>query len=205
MLRGRLVCLVGLAAGALLPRAAAAEEPPPPIEVGLSPHAGMTFGDMCTQDGDVVGCSNGELFAGVQVAPRGRLSHVLSIGAVASVAAGSGAGDGESQTLWRAAGEVRVHPFEATSPDLAFGVDAGIVAAFDHGKQEHSVSHTKPALGALLALDFPIARTLSLGAELRLFSWFFGANTNAQESGLAIYGTQIGLSLGVTGTIRFGD
>lgn len=204
MHRAWLIALIGLAASALPPRAASAEETPPPIEIGLAPHAGMAFGDACSQHGDVSECTNGVLFAGVQVAPRWRLAHLLSIGAVASLATGEGAGD-VSTTWWRAEAEARLHPFEPSSPDLAFGVDAGMIAVFDRGTQARSATHLAPALGASCTLDFAITPAFALGTELRLFSWLFHDDLSPAGDSLALYGTQLGFSLGVTGTIRAGD
>jgi hypothetical protein len=191
-------------AGGVLPQTASAEETPRPFEIGLGPHAGVTFGDMCSGHGDVYGCTNGAVFAGVQLAPRWRLSHAWSIGAIGSGADGSGTMDDASQTWWRAEAEARVHPFELASPDLAFGVDAGMIAVFDRGSDPaRSISHVAPALGAACALDFAITPAFALGGELRVFTWLFADGNEIDTQ--AHYGTQLGLSLAVTGTIRAGD
>jgi hypothetical protein len=183
---------------------ASAEDAPRPIEVGLGALAGMSFGDACYAQGDVVGCSNGAEFAGVQLAPRWRLSRTLSIGALGSVAAGGGVvPDSGSQTWWHAAGEARLHPFDFGGTDLAFGVDAGMVAVIDRVESSQSVSHVAPALGTACALDFEITPTFALGTELRLSALLFpGGDTFRTPTQ---YGPQFGFSLGVTATIRAGE
>jgi hypothetical protein len=195
------------AGGLLLARAttAQAEATPRPVEVGLGPHAGMVFGDLCSRDGDVVGCTQGAGFAGLQVAPRWRLSPALSIGGLGAVALGSGTADSDSQTWWRGAAELRLHPAGAGSPDLAFGVDAGVVAVIDRAPRMQTQSHVAPAFGATVALDFAITQALALGAELRVLSFLFSGGEALPHDLTTSYGPQLGVALAVTLTIRAGE
>jgi hypothetical protein len=151
-------------------------------------------------------------FVGPQLAPRWRFARAWSIGAVGAVGFGSGAPRDDSQTWWRAEAEARVHPLLGPGPtDFAVGFDAGFVGVADRAAAHpqtsdsaHSTSALAPAIGGLLAFDFAVSSAFALGFELRIFSFLFG---KAEETAatFASYGTQIGASVGLSGTLRTGD
>jgi hypothetical protein len=217
MLRGWLTCLIGLAAvSALSPLSASAETTPRPIEIGLAGHAGVVGGNICSHlESDVVGCTAGTTFLDVQLAPRWRLSHLLSLGAVGGASFAGAPHDVDSQNWWRAEAEARVHPFDPGDLDFALGVDFGLIAVIDRVDAMRTFdrapartdSHLAPAIGALGELAFDVSSGFALGIEMRVFSFLFhGSSADTIGTGsFTSYGRLLGLSFGLTGTIRLGN
>jgi hypothetical protein len=208
--------VIALAAiAALLPRLAFAETSLRPIEIGLAGHAGVVGGEMCSHlENDVVGCTTGTTFLDVQLAPRWRLSHLLSLGAVGGASFAGAPHDIDSQTWWRAEAEARVHPFDPGDLDFALGVDAGLIAVVDHVDAARTFelalartdSHFAPAIGASGAIEFDVTSAFALGIEMRVFSFLFdGSRADTLGTGsFTSYGRMFGFSFGLTGTIRLG-
>jgi hypothetical protein len=181
------------------------------VEVGVGGFARYDLGDFCEADGDVVSCTSGRAFVGAELAPRLRLSRLVSLGVFGSFgwAPGSesnvssdGSHEDRSLTAWRLEAEGRLHPLADEDIDLWLGADVGVSAVRDawdvYGPGDRIIetradTEVAPVLGAAVGIDFRVAEIFALGPELRGALHFDG---NAST---------LSVSLGVTGTFLVAD
>jgi hypothetical protein len=208
---------------------AAADEPavlPDPqsaaFELGVEAYALVTFGDICSASEDLITCQNGTGAVGLGIVPRWRLLRPLSLGLLAAYGTKPGSeatvsSDGSvvqyDTRFWRLAAEGRLHPFDAQSPDIWLGVEAGVAALTDRAEGGNSGQSTfvqsktqyAPSLGAGLGVDFYVLPRVALGLEARGMMFFFEAgDAPRSQTGVSVdkrYGTQPGLWFALTATI----
>jgi hypothetical protein len=177
------------------------------FELGLGPHAGVRAGDACRPVlSDVMTCESTQALIGWHVAPRYRATQRLAIGVLGAVTLGERSAV-HTRTWWRIGAEGRLHPLTPAAVDLWIGVDAGLVAVVDRlfGEFDPERTYTRyaPALGAKLGVDLLVARWLAISPELHGFAFLFGQESSAIAP-RPVYGTQVGATLGVSGTLLLG-
>jgi len=184
---------------------------PAPGEFGVGGFVRYDLGDFCETDGDVVSCTSGRAFVGLEVAPRLRLSRLVSLGVFGTFgwAPGSesrnvssdGSHEDRSLTAWRLEAEGRLHPLVDEGIDFWLGADVGVSAVRDawdvYGPGDRFLetradTELDPVVGAAVGIDFRVAEILSLGPELR------GALQFDDERSV------FSVSLGLTGTFLVG-
>ena len=184
---------------------------PAPGEFGVGGFVRYDLGEFCETDGDVVSCTSGRAFFGIEVAPRLRFSRLVSLGVFGSYGWAPGAesrnvsSDGShedrSLTAWRLEAEGRLHPLaDAGHRPVArrrVGASAvrdartSTVPATASSRLERTPTSV-PSVGAAVGIDFRVAEILALGPELRGALQFDGD------------GSGFSVSLGLTGTFLVG-
>jgi hypothetical protein len=189
-----------------------------PLEVGVEAYTVITFAKVCRAEVDGVACDRGTNAVGLAIVPRWRLASWVSAGVLAAFGtkpkseqrvSSTGVIRNDSQRFWRLALEGRIHPFGWLRPDLWLAAEGGIASLTDSseilGASPESATYYAPSIGAGLGIDFYVFDRVALGLESRALLLFFGKRALSTESyapDKRSYGTQPGLWLALTATIR---
>jgi hypothetical protein len=165
----------------------------------LGAHAAYASGEACYRDYDLIACTSGMAFAGVQAAVHYRLTPFWSFG-LGGLLDGGGAAPGDSALFWLAEPQARFHPLGKYPIDPSIGVGGGLIAV-----KSSTGTKTAPELGVRFAVDFPLSRSLLLGPELWGFLLLFAENAEVPPDKTQRYATQRGIALAVRATLRFAD
>jgi hypothetical protein len=177
----------------------------PLVELGAGVFARYDLAHLCEHDLGAVTCPTNRVFAGPELAPRVRLSSVVSLGILGGFAWKLGSEDGASSdgsrtersiTTYHVDAEARFHLLEPGDPDLWLGVALGVTAIHDAWESYasngeliggSSSADVGPIGGVALGVDFRAAQFLALGPELRI--GVLGYDPMQYFAALAVMGT----------------
>lgn len=169
------------------------------VQAELGADAAYTSGEACYRDYDLIGCTDGMGFAGVQAAVHYRLTPFWSFG-LGGLLNGGAAARSDGGVFWMVEPQARFHPLGTYPIDPSIGAGAGLIVV-----SSSTGTKSAPELGLRFAVDFPLSRSLLLGPELWGFLLLFAENVETPPDKKESYATQRGLALAVRATLRFGD
>jgi hypothetical protein len=167
---------------------ARAEPLPGRFEILAGGHLMMLFSESCEQDGDLVACHGGFIFAGFELGGRAQLGPWFALGAriagssdldasrqVSSTAAGGIVERERSTWLWQFALQARFDP-PLWPTGLWIGAEIGAAVAFDSvdavtedqtGADEVAIEAGALLLAAVVGWDFSLAEGVLFGFDVR--------------------------------------